>query len=85
MIKEILVKKFDNFVDRSNSAFYKEMPPHKVDLVWRKQMTSLSGEEWKEVRSTFSPIFTSGKLKSMMSIVNEVADKLVQNFGKLIN
>jgi len=56
------------------------MPKHKVDMVWRYQMASAPGNDWKLVRSTFSSIFTSGKLKSMLPIIEVVADKLVQCF-----
>jgi len=58
------------------------MPKHKVDMVWCYQMASAPGDEWKLVRSTFSPIFTSGKLKSMLPIIEVVANKLVSCFEK---
>jgi Cytochrome P450 len=45
------------------------------------QMSNMSGDEWKDVRSTFSPIFTSGKLKSMLRFVTGVAENLVQEFA----
>ena len=44
------------------------------------QMTNMSGEAWKEVRSVFSPIFTSGKLKSMLHFVKGVAESLANEF-----
>ena len=45
-------------------------------------MTSLKGEEWKQVRSTFSPIFTSGKMKGMLGFVKTTADNLVKELDK---
>jgi cytochrome P450 family 9 len=39
-------------------------------------MTNMNGDEWKEVRSTFSPIFTSGKLKGMYQLIKSVAESL---------
>jgi hypothetical protein len=30
---------------------------------WLKQLTNLGGEEWRETRHTFSPIFTPSKIK----------------------
>ncbi len=47
------------------------------DMVWKQQLTSLSGDEWKDVRSTFSPIFTSGKMKSMMTFIHHVTERLM--------
>ena len=41
-------------------------------------MTNLSGNEWKDVRSTFSPIFTSGKMKSMLRFIHKVSERLVE-------
>ena len=45
-------------------------------------MASLSGDEWKNVRTKFSPIFTSGKLKSMMGLFEAVTEKIVHDIEK---
>ena len=45
-------------------------------------LTSLKGEEWKQVRATFSPIFTSGKMKGMLGFVKTTADNLVNELDK---
>ena len=45
-------------------------------------LTSLKGDEWKLVRSTFSPIFTSGKMKWMLGFVKTTADNLVNELDK---
>ncbi len=62
LLKNILVKDFDYFVDRNPanvlSAFKKTGT--RSDEIWSKQMSSASGDEWKDIRATFSPIFTSG-------------------------
>lgn len=42
----------------------------------------LIGEEWKELRSTFSPIFTSGKMKAMTEFIAETSRRLVRSFDK---
>ncbi len=64
LLRSIMVKDFDSFVDRNPvnvmSAFKKTGT--RSDKIWRRQMTSASGEEWKDIRTTFTPIFTSGNL-----------------------
>ena len=45
-------------------------------------MTSLIGDEWKDIRSTFSPIFTSGKMKAMMVFIEETSRRLTEEFQK---
>ena len=41
-------------------------------------LTSINGDEWKDVRTTFSPIFTSGKMKGMLKYIIHVSNGLVQ-------
>ena len=50
---------------------------HKTDKIWQKQMSSASGEEWKNIRSTFTPIFTAGSMKAMMVFIQESCGKLI--------
>ena len=41
------------------------------------------GEIWRSLRKILSPTFTSGKLKSMLEPIDEVADNLVKHLEKL--
>ncbi|XP_045128845.1 cytochrome P450 3A31-like [Portunus trituberculatus] len=72
LVKAVLVKDFDHFVDR---------PSIGVDFgdedYFNELLTNIKGDHWKGVRSVLSPSFTSGLLKTMFPLVEEKADHLV--------
>lgn len=47
-------------------------------------LTTVTGQRWKGIRSVLSPSFTSGKLKSMMYIMNEAGDVLLSKMRKAV-
>jgi len=65
--KHILVKDFDYFIDRRPFDLSK-----KANKYFSGMLTTLTGEKWKTMRGIMSPVFTSGKLKSMMPIIHKV-------------
>ena len=67
--KNILIKDFDYFVDRRSI----EIPDNSYfNKVFLRMLTNLKGDEWKALRAIVSPIFTSGKLKTMHQLLNKV-------------
>ena len=83
LMRTIQVKDFDHFVDRfSGDLNDKLIRGGDLDKLWQNQLTSLTGDKWKDVRGTFSPIFTSGKMKNMLKFTLHVADHLVKECGK---
>ena len=86
LVKQITVKDFDYFIDR-NSSSMKEIflgGNTRADKIWSKQLTSAEGDEWKNIRATFTPIFTSGKMKAMMIFIQESCVNLfnaIDNFA----
>jgi len=84
LLKQIQVKDFDHFVDRISPELNRKFfGGGDIDQVWVRQLTSLSGEEWKDVRGAFTPIFTSGKMKTMMKFIHHVSQDLLNKFSKL--
>ncbi|TRY73186.1 hypothetical protein TCAL_02546 [Tigriopus californicus] len=79
LAKCILVKDFDHFMDRRKVPTDGKSQRNKV---FSTMLTSLCGDQWKTMRSIVSPIFTSGKLKSMTVLVNNVGDDFVQYLSK---
>ena len=82
MARQILVKDFNHFVDRDTEENMSRAFPGKLDAYWLAQMTIITGDKWKDIRSTFSPIFTSGKMKAMMRFIDKVSNSLVQHLDK---
>ena len=85
LAKTIMVKDFGSFHDRTSPGLVKKMSmaPNKVDQILVHQMTMASGETWKNLRTTFSPIFTSGKMKAMMAFMNETGKRMVLEMEKM--
>nr|XP_053654326.1 cytochrome P450 3A41-like [Cherax quadricarinatus] len=70
LLKGILVKDFDHFVDRQ--IFRAE-----EGSITNKMLIRKSGDEWKALRAIMTPTFTSGKIRGMFPLVCNKADTLV--------
>ena len=81
LARQILVKDFDHFIDRFDSTFEKIFKSGTLtDKIWEMQMVNVKGDLWKNIRSTFTPIFTSGKMKAMLIFMQESSKHLVKGF-----
>lgn len=67
----VLIKDFDYFVDRRSLNV-----STKANKYFMNMLTTMKGEKWKEMRAIMSPVFTSGKLKSMLPIIHKVKKTL---------
>jgi len=72
--KSILIKDFDHFVDRRPIELSKKANHHFINM-----LTLLNGDKWKKMRGILSPVFSSGKLKSMMPHLHGVGDEFVKH------
>lgn len=72
LLNQIFNRDFAHFTDRTPAvnASHNPMGYH---------IFTMQGEEWKQLRSTLTPAFTSGKLKAMFSTILACGDAL-QNF-----
>ena len=72
LIKQVTIKDFEYFVDRNPSNFQHIRKTNQLaDEIMMEQMTSAEGEQWKSIRSTFTPIFTSGSVNKVVKLHNE--------------
>ena len=82
LARQLLVKDFNHFVDRDTEENVAKLFPGETDRYWLAQMTLKTGDKWKDIRSTFSPIFTSGKMRAMMRFIDKVSESLIQEMDK---
>ncbi|XP_005413827.1 PREDICTED: cytochrome P450 3A14-like isoform X2 [Chinchilla lanigera] len=74
MIKTVLVKEcYSTFTNRRSFGPVGFM---------QKAISLAEDEEWKRIRTTMSPTFTSGKLKEMFPIIEQYGDVLVKNLQR---
>ncbi|XP_028133915.2 cytochrome P450 9e2 [Diabrotica virgifera virgifera] len=71
LIKQMVIKDFDHF--NEHRAFARE----DVDPMWAKNLFSLTGNKWRNMRSTLSPSFTSSKMKGMFVLMKANAERFV--------
>ncbi|XP_076659950.1 putative cytochrome P450 6a14 [Halictus rubicundus] len=78
LIKDVLIKDFPKFADRGfiMSEIAEPMSAH---------LFALEAKRWRPLRSKFSPVFTSGKLKGTFSLILACAEQLGDYLQKLVD
>ncbi|XP_011150780.2 cytochrome P450 9e2-like [Harpegnathos saltator] len=72
LIKDVMVKDFEHFPD------HKTFSNEEVDPLFGKNVFSLRGNRWKEMRNTLSPSFTASKMKVMFELVSKCAREFAE-------
>ncbi|XP_024867536.1 probable cytochrome P450 6a13 [Temnothorax curvispinosus] len=78
LIKDVLIKDFLVFPTR-------EIPISEKADPLSQNLALLEPKRWRPLRIRLSPVFTSGKLKEMFSLISECADNLVQYMEKVVS
>ncbi|KAJ0177501.1 hypothetical protein K1T71_007510 [Dendrolimus kikuchii] len=78
LVKKVALKDFDHFVDRQ--SFLDD-----IDPLFGRNLLVLKGEEWKAMRSTLSPAFTSSKIRLMVPLMVEVGEQMIKFLRQKIN
>lgn len=76
LAKQIAVKDFEHFLD------HRMIINEKTDPLFGRNLFALRGQEWKDMRSTLSPAFTSSKMKLMVPFMVEVGDQMIRVLKK---
>lgn len=74
IIKNVLIKDFDVFVDRGVEFSKKGLGAN---------LFHSDGETWRVLRNRFTPVFTSSKLKNMFYLIAERGDSFIEYISKL--
>ena len=77
LAKTVLVKDFEYMQDR------RKMPSFQNEYL-DNMLTNLEGERWRQARNIVTPIFTSGKLKLMLPLIDQVNHLIGENWLKKI-
>ncbi|CAG9860039.1 unnamed protein product [Phyllotreta striolata] len=75
LIKRILLKDAHLFKDRT-------IAPSTNNEIFRNFLLMCRGARWKKLRDQVSPLFTSGKLKTMIGEINRVSDELMHHISQ---
>nr|ADP55210.1 cytochrome P450 [Spodoptera exigua]ASO98013.1 cytochrome p450 CYP9A11 [Spodoptera exigua]QIC54203.1 cytochrome P450 9A11 [Spodoptera exigua]QIC54204.1 cytochrome P450 9A11 [Spodoptera exigua] len=75
LVKKITVKDFEVFLDHRDFG---------GDTFFGRTLILMRGQEWKDMRSTLSPAFTSSKIRLMVPFMVEVGDQMIQSLNKEI-
>ncbi|KOB74839.1 Cytochrome P450, partial [Operophtera brumata] len=92
LVKKITVKDFEYFLDHrtiideeTDPLFGRNLFSLKGDTDMQSlHLLPITGQEWKDMRSTLSPAFTSSKIRLMVPFMVEVGDQMMKALKKNI-
>jgi Cytochrome P450. len=70
LVKNILVTDFQNFMDRQIST------DENTDPLWSRSIFVMKGERWRKIRTSSTPLFSTGKVKMMFFVVDVYGEEL---------
>jgi len=79
LVKNILAKDFQYFIDRVISS------DEKVDPLFSRVLFVIKGEIWRYWRTILTPVFTSGKMKKMFYLVDTCGKEMADCLEKTSN
>ncbi|KAF5291535.1 hypothetical protein FQR65_LT01848 [Abscondita terminalis] len=74
LIRQITIKDFDHFTDRTHDF------NNNLDPIFSKNLAVISGHWWKQMRSKLNPSFNSSKVKLMFNLIDICAQRTLSHF-----
>ncbi|XP_044252692.1 cytochrome P450 9e2-like [Tribolium madens] len=74
LIRNITGKEFNYFTDRTVLSQLKNDP------ILSKSLISLSGDNWRDMRATLSPVFSSNKIRNMYTFIEKCAQNFISHY-----
>nr|ULR85584.1 cytochrome P450 [Spodoptera frugiperda] len=75
LLKKITIKDSEHFLDHTSNGF---------ESLFERSLFFMQGQEWKDMRSTLSPAFTSSKIRQMVPFMVEVGDQMMTSLKNQI-
>jgi cytochrome P450 family 6 len=76
LVKNILVKDFQYFIDRVTTLH------EKLDPLCSRSLFVMKGHTWRHWRTNLTPVFSSGKMKKMFHLMDTCGKELVNCLEK---
>jgi cytochrome P450 family 6 len=76
LVKDVLVKDFQTFMDRALSV------DEKTDPLFANALSVIKGQLWRNLRTSLTPVFTSGKMKKMFYLLDTCGKELADCLHK---
>lgn len=75
LIKKVLVKDFEFFIDRR--SLFGDSTSESDSILITKTLLLLTGQKWRDMRATLSPAFTGSKMRAMFELIVTYSDRMV--------
>ena len=76
-----MIKDFAHFTSRTVNHF-ESLNTYTYEI-WCNQLTNLNGALWRKTRCTFSPIFTTNKMKNTVPLIQENTKEMLQKLDEV--
>ncbi|KAK7863031.1 hypothetical protein R5R35_010774 [Gryllus longicercus] len=76
LLKAVAVKEFDSFTNHPTVQI------GDADPIFSKNLFHLKDQDWRDMRATLSPAFTTSKIKTMLSLISECAQQMTEHLRK---